>query len=70
MEIGASDAPASFGCSVWHSLACRRVGSGADEAVDQHGSEVRILRRIHAKIYEKTALRARRDVNAALGRRR
>ena len=44
-------------------------GLGADEAVDQHGSEVRILRRIHAKIYEKTALRARRDVNAARGRR-
>ena len=55
-EIGASDAPASFGSSSeWASLClCRRVGCaglGTDEAVDQHGSAVRILRRIHAKIY-------------------
>ena len=28
MEIGASDAPASCGSSVWHSCACRRVGRG------------------------------------------
>mgnify|MGYP004060431921 CR=1 FL=1 len=33
----------------------------------KYGSGVRILRRIHAKIYEKKALRACRDVNAARG---